>query len=73
MKVFVNDIEVDIFRGGRAKDAILKYYSQSGQRFKKRNLDIRDEWQNTIAEDSPMSENRKIYLKQAMSGNKKTT
>ena len=49
MKVFVNDIEVDIFRGGRAKDAILKYYSQSGQRFKKRNLDIRDEWQNTIA------------------------
>ena len=48
MKVFVNDIEVDIFRGGRAKDAILKYYSQSGKRFKKQNLDIRDEWQNTI-------------------------
>lgn len=62
MKVFVNDVEIEIFCGARARDAVLSYLSGIGRRAGKKKMKIEDEWQNTISDDSPMSENRRIYI-----------
>ena len=62
MKVYVNDCDVEIFRGGRAKDAILKYLGQQKMRSCKKLPEIKDEYGNVISEDSPMRENSKIYF-----------
>lgn len=62
MKVFVNDVEIEIFCGARARDAVLSYLSGIGRRARKKKIVIRDGWQNVISDDSPMSENRRIYI-----------
>jgi hypothetical protein len=64
MKVYVNDIQIEIFRGGRAKDAILKYLSKNKMQLCINSIEIRDEWDNVIAEDSPMKTGSKIYFKE---------
>ena len=62
MKVFVNDVEIEIFCGARARDAVLSYLGGIGRRARKEKIVIRDRWQNVISDDSPMSENRRIYI-----------
>ena len=62
MKVYVNNCDVEIFFGGRAKDAILKYLGKQNMRPCKKLPEIKDEYGNVISEDSPMRENSKIYF-----------
>lgn len=62
MKVFVNNIEIEIFCGARARDAVLSYLGGIGRRAVRKKIKIKDAWQNTISDDSPMTENRRIYI-----------
>ena len=63
MKVYVNDIEVEIFNGGRAKEAIQKYLSKTNQSSDKSDKVILDQWGNEIADDSPLHDGSRIYFK----------
>ncbi len=63
MTVYVNDKPVMVFRGARARNALIKYYKQLGQRIAVENLLITDRWGNTLSDDSPLMENEKIYAK----------
>lgn len=62
MKVFVNDKAISIFKGSRAKDAIRKYCVQSKSEADSDALRIKDQWGNTISDDSPLSPGIKIYF-----------
>lgn len=64
MIVFVNDKEISLFRGSRAGNAVLRYYTQMGKKKEIENLQITDAWGNVIAEDSPLSEGCKMYVKE---------
>lgn len=62
MKVYVNDKALVIFRGCRAKDAVLRFLSRTGGALTIEGLVFRDAWGNRIEEDSPMTEGRRIFF-----------
>ena len=62
MKVYVNDEKIEIFRDCRAIDAILSYKRLFEKSLQHGEMIIRDEWQNLIADDSPLEEGQRIYF-----------
>lgn len=59
MTVYVNNTAVRIFSGATARDAVLRYCTDTGIPFVESSL--YDSWGNVIASDSPMNEGRRIY------------
>lgn len=59
MTVYVNDTSVRIFSGATARDAVLRYCTDTGIPFADSLL--YDSRGNVIAADSPMNEGRRIY------------
>lgn len=59
MTVYVNDTSVRIFSGATARDAVLRYCTDTGIPFSDSLL--YDSFGNVIAADSPMNEGRRIY------------
>ncbi len=61
MKVYVNDRPVVIFRGCRAKDALMRHFKRIGRCLSLEGISISDEWGNEIADDSPMTDDARIF------------
>lgn len=59
MIVYVNNTTIRIFSGATAREAVLRYCTDTKQSFSEPTL--YDAWGNVIAPDSPMIEGRKIY------------
>lgn len=59
MIVYVNDTAIRLFPGATAREAVLRYCTDTQQAFSE--ATIYDAWGNVIAPDSPMKEGRKIY------------
>lgn len=59
MIVYVNDTAIRIFPGATAREAVLRYCTDTQQPLSEPTL--YDAWGNVIAPDSPMQEGRKIY------------
>lgn len=59
MTVYVNDTSVRIFSGATARDAVLRYCTDTGSPFA--DSPLYDSRGNVIAADSPMNEGRRIY------------
>ncbi len=59
MTVYVNNTPVRIFSGATAREAVLRYCTDSGIPFTESPL--YDCSGNVIAADSPMNEGRRIY------------
>lgn len=59
MIVYVNDTAIRLFSGATAREAVLRYCTDTHQAFT--NPTLYDAWGNVIAPDSPMNDGRKIY------------
>ncbi|MGP1447814.1 MAG: hypothetical protein ACTTKO_09900 [Candidatus Limimorpha sp.] len=62
MKVFVNDVEINIFEGARVIDAAHKFINMFELFEKLRRLSARDAWNNRIDLDGELQEGSRIYL-----------
>ena len=62
MKVFVNDVEINIFKGARVIDAAHKFINMFELFEKLRRLSARDAWNNRIDLDGELQEGSRIYL-----------
>lgn len=60
MKVYVNDTPISVHRGCKAADAVRRYCAETGDTAP---AEITDAYGNVIAEDSPMTEDRRIYTR----------
>lgn len=63
MKVFVNEVEIEIFNGARVIDAVNKFINlfELYEKMKKPII-VRDKWRNIIELDGSLREGSKIYL-----------
>ncbi len=64
MRVFVNNLSVNVFEGARVKDAVNKYSSQLLIKFEpgKQGVKVNDIHGNTVMPDGSLSENDHIYV-----------
>ena len=62
MKVFVNDVEVNIFEGARVIDAAHKFIQQFELFEKLKHLSARDAFHNCIDLDGALRDGSRIYL-----------
>lgn len=63
MRVYVNNVGFQIFRGARAKHAILRFLSRHELKPEAEEFEIRDEWSNRIEDDYEMHQDSKIFIK----------
>lgn len=63
MKVFVNEVEIEIFNGARVIDAVNKFINlfELYEKMKKP-IVVRDKWHNIIGLDGSLRDGSKIYL-----------
>lgn len=59
MTVYVNNISVRLFPGATAREAVMRYCTDTGRPYA--NGTLYDAWGNIIAHDSPMNEGRRIF------------
>lgn len=62
MKVFVNDVEINIFEGARVIDAAHNFINKFELFEKLRRLSVRDARNNRIDLDGELQEGSRIYL-----------
>lgn len=63
MKVFVNETAIVIFKGAKAKDAIVKYCVKNNLASPKfEQLKIRDDRGHLIGEDATLADQQKIQV-----------
>jgi hypothetical protein len=63
VKVYVNNHEVEIFRGARVNDAVRSYSMRSSRKLLKDHLKVIDRYGNTTEPDGELSEGQQLYLK----------
>jgi 5'-nucleotidase len=71
MKITVNNTQVDLHHGARVRDAIMKYYSESGRKMPGRLPAVEDRYGNPVAPDGELTEGNALFL--AGGGRKRTS
>jgi 5'-nucleotidase len=62
MKIKVNDTVIELYNGAKVKDAILKYYSQSGKKIPKKVPPVEDRYGNKVAEDGELTDGNSLFI-----------
>ena len=70
MKITVNNVALELHNGARVKDAIISYYTRSGQNIPKRLPAAEDRFGNRVAPDGELTEGNTLVIK---SGPKRKT
>ncbi len=70
MKITVNNILLELHNGARVKDAIMSFYTRSGQKVPKRMPDVEDRFGNRVAPDGQLTEGNTLFI---VSGRRKSS
>lgn len=68
MKIKVNNTSLELYSGGKVKDAILKYYSQLGKKVPEHFPPVEDRFGNEVAIDGELTDGSVLFIR---SGKKK--
>lgn len=63
MKITVNNLQLELHEGARVKDAVLKYYSQSGKKSRVRNPVVEDRYGNQVAGDGELTDGSVLFIR----------
>ncbi len=63
MKITVNSNSLELHNGARVKDAILKYYAQTGKKSPKHMPLVEDRYGNKVAYDGELTEGNILFIK----------
>jgi 5'-nucleotidase len=63
MKITVNNTPLDIHKGAKVKDAILKYYSELGIHSPEHFPRVEDRYGNEVASDGELSDGNTLFIK----------
>ena len=70
MKITVNNTSLELQNGARVKDAIMSFYTRSGQKVPKRMPDVEDRFGNRVAPDGELTEGNSLFI---VSGRRKSS
>jgi len=70
MKITVNNILLELHNGARVQDAIMSYYTRSGQKVPKRMPEVEDRFGNRVAPDGQLTEGNTLFI---VSGRRKSS
>ena len=62
MKITVNDTLLELHYGARVKDAVQRYYVQSGRRIPKRLPPVEDRFGNSVAPDGELTDGNVLFI-----------
>jgi 5'-nucleotidase/UDP-sugar diphosphatase len=63
MKITVNDTLLELHYGARVKDAVQRYYVQSGRRIPKRQPPVEDRFGNSVAPDGELTDGNVLFIR----------
>jgi hypothetical protein len=63
MKILVNNTMLELHEGAKVKDAIRKYYTQTGQKITDALPDVEDRYGNIVDPDGELSEGNTLIIK----------
>jgi 5'-nucleotidase/UDP-sugar diphosphatase len=63
MKITVNDTLLELHYGARVKDAVQRYYVQSGRRIPKRLPAVEDRYGNSVAPDGELTDGNVLFIR----------
>jgi len=63
MKITVNNIPLEIHNGAKVKDAILKYFSQHGEKIPEQLPPVEDRYGNEVAPDGELTDGNILVIK----------
>ncbi len=63
MKITVNNTPLELHKGAKVKDAILKYYSQQGKKIPKYFPLVEDRYGNKVASDGELTDGNTLFIK----------
>lgn len=63
MKAFINNFEINIFKGATIRDAVLAYSKHSSKKLNSGYLAVYDRFGFLTEPDGPVSEGRHFFLK----------
>jgi 5'-nucleotidase len=67
MKIVINNTVLELYNGAKVKDAILKYYSQSGKKIPKKIPPAEDRYGNKVAEDGELTDGNILFIQEKRS------
>ena len=63
MKITVNDTLLELHYGARVKDAVQRYYVQSGRKIPKRLPPVEDRFGNSVAPDGELTDGNVLFIR----------
>lgn len=62
MKIIINKIEIEIFEGAKAKDAVRMYYAQQGKTLTLENIIVRDAYGHKVGLDGSLLPDTELFV-----------
>jgi 5'-nucleotidase len=62
MKIIVNDVALELFMGARVRDAVMKYFTESGKKIPRKLPDAKDRYGNIVSPDGELSEGNILFI-----------